>query len=183
MVGQDAIQESKLEHVNPLIILGVDHRVTEKDMVVWPAEIEVKPWRRGLKVCAAQGSMTSGLASKMAGRLNFETQNCFKKFGRAIIRCYLRNSMHLFPGFAAARHCWVQFISGLMFLKMNENNPSVRKKIEDGRNILWWVWGSPSHGGSPARQGQNRILCYEGSDGCHRNLNSETLHRLCVWYW
>ena len=86
MLGYDSIEETKLQHGNPLTLLGVEVQITDKKIEVWPSHEKVVQWQRDLESCLKTGSMTSGFASKMAGRLNFAVQNCFKQFGRAMIR-------------------------------------------------------------------------------------------------
>ena len=85
-LGHDAIEDKKLEHGNPLTILGVDVKVNSDEVIVWPTQAKLDTWKKELEDCKERGVMSPGLASKMAGRLNFAAQNCFKRFGRAMIR-------------------------------------------------------------------------------------------------
>ena len=86
MLGFDSIEEAKLQHGNPLTILGVDVKMDDKRIEIWPSKDKVAQWQRDLKVCLDSRAMTSGFASKMAGRFNFAVQNCFRQFGRAMVR-------------------------------------------------------------------------------------------------
>ena len=86
LLGPDAIEQSKLESGNPLTILGVHVRICDKNITLWPTEAKIAQWTRELKRCLDSGSMSSGAASKLAGKLSWATQNCFKRFGRAMIK-------------------------------------------------------------------------------------------------
>ena len=86
LMGPDTIETKKLEHGNPITILGIDIKIGPDDVTMWPTERKVQQWTAELEQCCSSGKMSSGLASKFAGRLNFATQSCFKKFGRAMVR-------------------------------------------------------------------------------------------------
>ena len=86
LLGQDAIEESKLQCGNPLTILGIDAVVKANEVIMWPTETKLTQWKRELQVCIDTERMSSGAASKLAGKLSFATQSCFKKFGRALIK-------------------------------------------------------------------------------------------------
>ena len=86
MLGESAIEAAKLEHGNPLTILGLDVHIKTKEIVLWPTRSKIAQWSHELVEFEKSGIMHSGQASKMAGKLNFSVQHCFKKFGRAMIR-------------------------------------------------------------------------------------------------
>ena len=85
-LGPDAIEEKKLESGNPLTILGIDVNIRADEIILWPTELKIAQWKPELRLCVESGKMTSGAASKLAGKLSFATQNCFKQFGRALIK-------------------------------------------------------------------------------------------------
>ena len=86
MLGQDAIENKKLQHGNKLTILGIDVLSNSKEIVMWPTQQKVQQWTNELQKHEQSRRMTPGAASKMAGRPNFATQHCFKKMGRAMVR-------------------------------------------------------------------------------------------------
>ena len=86
MLGEGAIAREKLEHGNPLTILGLDIKIGPKHITVWPTPGKVAQWTHELEKAEQSGVLHSGQASKMAGRLNFGAQHCFRKFGRVMIR-------------------------------------------------------------------------------------------------
>ena len=67
-------------------MLGLDVTINAKQVTMWPASDKVVQWTKVLEQVEQTGILSSGLASKMAGRLNFAAQHCFRKFGRAMIR-------------------------------------------------------------------------------------------------
>ena len=113
LLGQDAVENRKLERGNPLTGLGVDIEISANESTVWPTRDLLNKWQEELKSCANKGAMSSGLASKMAGRLNFAAQNCFKRFGRAMIRPFYehqyasRRRNHCSPLLLNAVRWWV----------------------------------------------------------------------------
>ena len=86
MLGFDAIEPKKLEHGRKLTILGIDVQVGHKDITMWPTQQKVEQWTNELVEHDISGVMSPGAASKMAGRLNFATQHCFRRVGRAMVR-------------------------------------------------------------------------------------------------
>ena len=86
MLGEGAIEPQKLQHGKTLTILGIDVRLGKKTVKMWPTKQKVQQWTAELRSHDATGEMTPGAASKMAGRLNFAVQHCFKKVGRAMVR-------------------------------------------------------------------------------------------------
>ena len=66
---KNAIEPKKLEHGNPLTILGVDVTVKSKEILIWPTAEKLSQWKLELAKVEQSGIMHSGQASKMAGRL------------------------------------------------------------------------------------------------------------------
>ena len=86
LLGEQAIEPKKLEHGNPLTILGVDVCIGSKEITVWPTKSKVQLWQQQLLHHQTTCTMSAGAASKMAGRLNVAFQNCFKQFGRTMVK-------------------------------------------------------------------------------------------------
>ena len=75
LFGPDAIEPAKLEHGNPLTVLGLDVTIEAKHITVWPTPSKVAQWTKVLERIQQTGVMSSGMASKMAGRLKWAAQN------------------------------------------------------------------------------------------------------------
>ena len=49
MLGPDAIETAKLEHGNPLTILGTDVKIEADDITLWPTDNKISQWVSQLK--------------------------------------------------------------------------------------------------------------------------------------
>ena len=68
-LGPDAISERKLEHGNPLVVLGVEATIDEGGATFWPAQDKVDKWSASIDAFLARKVMRSGEASKLSWQL------------------------------------------------------------------------------------------------------------------
>ena len=73
-------------HGMPLSILGVTTELSNSGMRMWPDEDKTVSWCAMIREILASKRLTSGEASKLAGRLQWATQFVFKRLGRAMLR-------------------------------------------------------------------------------------------------
>ena len=79
MLGPTAIAEKKLEHGNPLTILGVETAIGGAGVIFQPEGSKKKKWIKQIQEILEKGSITTGEASKMAGRLMWAAQSIFRR--------------------------------------------------------------------------------------------------------
>ena len=68
LLGADSISERKLETGNPLVVLGVQIEAHLGGVVFTPAADKVKKWLLDIQCALKVGRLTSGEASKLAGK-------------------------------------------------------------------------------------------------------------------
>ena len=100
-LGPDAVSERKLEHGNPLVVLGVETAIDEGGATFWPAQDKVDKWSASIDAFLASKVMRSGEASKLSGQLQWASQSAFRRLGRALLRpiidqIYARSSAILY---------------------------------------------------------------------------------------
>ena len=91
-LGDTSISEKKLEHGNPLVILGVLVTFGLKQAHLRPSDDKVEKWVETMKRSLKALNLPPGLASKIAGQLQWTTQAVFKGIGRALIRPIIAQS-------------------------------------------------------------------------------------------
>ena len=79
LLGHDAINEAKVEQGMPLEILGVDVAVSNEGIRLTVGTAKRKRWSDNVDQALQVGKLTHGEASKLAGRLSWASQACFKK--------------------------------------------------------------------------------------------------------
>ena len=114
-MGDSALQAEKLEHGNPLVILGVEVSFTLKEACFWPAPDKVAKWIKLINAALETGNLEMGTASKLAGKLQWSTQSIFRKIGRAMIRPLFdhirEGKTSMSPQLILALSWWVQTLS------------------------------------------------------------------------
>ena len=103
LLGTDAVSDRKLEAGMPLVILGIRVQLSDQGIMMTPDKVKIGKWcqvinealRQGAlsfphpesvsHIRCASGRMCAGEASKMAGRLTWASQACFKRLGRAML--------------------------------------------------------------------------------------------------
>ena len=86
ILGEDAISERKLQVGNPLDVLGLSVEVKDRTVSMHVMAEIPEHWACVLEEALANGRHPAGDAAKMAGRLNFATQQTFRRLGRAMVR-------------------------------------------------------------------------------------------------
>ena len=77
-LGKEAISSKKSECGNPLVILGVQMKLSDRGMHMFPAPEKVQGWIIRLEHALATGLMSSGEASKLAGAPTCFLNICLK---------------------------------------------------------------------------------------------------------
>jgi hypothetical protein len=85
LFGDDVVQEKKLQHGNPLTILGLRVSADDKQAVAWPDEEKTVKWVAQIDRALDANKLHPVEAAKMAGRLNFAVQHAFLRIGKAAI--------------------------------------------------------------------------------------------------
>ena len=67
ILGSDAIADRKLEHGNPLTVLGVSTEVTAAGVTFIPDAAKVAKWTADMEAALAENRLCAGEASKLAG--------------------------------------------------------------------------------------------------------------------
>ena len=91
-LGNGAIAEHKKECGNPLPVLGVDITLTASGASFWPTADKVCKWIVDIERYLAKRGLTEGESSKLAGQLQFGSQNIFRRLGRAMLRPLINNA-------------------------------------------------------------------------------------------
>ena len=85
-LGASAVAASKLDFGRRIVILGVEMLMQKDGVQFWPAPDKVAKWLAIMRRALREGCLRSGEASKLAGMLQWATQQCFRRLGRAMIR-------------------------------------------------------------------------------------------------
>ena len=85
MLGSSAVANRKLETGNPLVILGVRVETNLVGATYVPPPEKIRQWILLIKRYLQLGILGAGEASKLAGRLNWASQEIFDKLGRALL--------------------------------------------------------------------------------------------------
>ena len=86
LLGKGALCDRKLGCGASLEILGVELVLTKKGYTAKPSKRTVNKCLKVLEKAIAEGSLPSGAAQKLAGRLNWAGQHLFHRLGRAMLR-------------------------------------------------------------------------------------------------
>ena len=86
MLGTSALAQEKMDHGSSLVVLGIQIWTSTQGVRLELTEEKRKAWTLKLRQAKDSGAMSAGDASKFAGRLNFATQACFHRIGRAMVR-------------------------------------------------------------------------------------------------
>ena len=111
LLGSTAISERKLEHGNPLTILGVEATLRHEGASFRPNDEKALKWIDKIWDVMCKDCLHSGEASKLAGALQWATQNTFRRLGRAMLR----------P----------------LFKQIRRRNPELSKELRLG--LQWWM--------------------------------------------
>ena len=79
ILGTDAISARKLEHGNPLCILGLSVTLDASGMSCRPHADKTQKWTDAMKEALCTDSLAPGAASKLAGGLSWACQNMFSR--------------------------------------------------------------------------------------------------------
>ena len=85
MLREDAVAKRKLEHGNPVAILGIRVEANLAGVFFTLDEAKVDRWKQDMAEVMRTRRMFPGEASKLAGRLSFAAQFIFKRLGRALL--------------------------------------------------------------------------------------------------
>ena len=85
LLGHGALAERKLEVGMPLVILGIRVVLADGGVSMSPDKAKVRKWCDIIRSFLTSGHVCAGEASKLAGRLNWASQACFKRLGRAML--------------------------------------------------------------------------------------------------
>jgi hypothetical protein len=66
-LGASAIADRKLEHGNPLVILGVETLLREEGLYYWPSPEKVIKWKEAIRLARDTRLLPTGSASKLTG--------------------------------------------------------------------------------------------------------------------
>ena len=86
LLGRTAVQDKKVECGLQLEVLGVWIAPNADGVECWPAQNKVKKWLAVIDSAIANGFLSAGEASKLAGRLSWAGCKLFRKLGRAMLR-------------------------------------------------------------------------------------------------
>ena len=75
----------------PLPVLGVSILLSREGVTFSPEVTKRKKWAARIREALSSGRLTSGEASKLAGGLQWATQESFRRLGRAMIRAIFRS--------------------------------------------------------------------------------------------
>ena len=85
VLGSSAVANRKLETGNPLVILGVLVKTNLVGATYVPPPEKIRQWISLIRHYLESGILGAGEASKLAGRLNWASQEIFDKLGRALL--------------------------------------------------------------------------------------------------
>ena len=84
-LGQEAIQQRKLECGSQLEVLGVDISFCAEGVRMLPSRRKREKWIAKLAAVLEARILHPGEASKLSGALNWACQQAFKRMGRAVL--------------------------------------------------------------------------------------------------
>ena len=85
-MGTSAISEKKLCAGNPLVVLGIEIKLSASGIVFKPAEDKICKWSARIGKALEQEMLSPGEASKLGGALQWAAQSTFRRLGRAMVR-------------------------------------------------------------------------------------------------
>ena len=85
LLGESAIAARKLECGASLTILGITVASSSVGVRFTVCPEKARKWLATIEKAVASGHLCAGEAQKLAGRLNWATQQLFHKLGRAMI--------------------------------------------------------------------------------------------------
>ena len=85
LLGPTAIAAHKLQHANPLPVLGINVKVSSVGAIFWPEPEKIVKWIAQIEAALKAKRLDGGEASRLAGRLSFGSQHIFRKLGRAML--------------------------------------------------------------------------------------------------
>ena len=88
LLGESAISARKLEVAHELLLLGIKVKPEQWGASFTLDRDRAEKWIAIIDLALKCGILTSGEASKMAGRLMWATQSLFHKLGRAMIKAF-----------------------------------------------------------------------------------------------
>ena len=98
LFGEDSIQDRKMEHGNPLTVLGVKVSTSDTAVEVWVADEKVEKWTAQIDNILQRNNLFAAEAAIVAGRLSFAAESCFLRLGRAPIRPIFAQAHSPLPG-------------------------------------------------------------------------------------
>ena len=106
MLGATAIAERKLQHANPLPILGFDVGVGRAGVIFQPEGDKKEQWMLQIRTALVRMRLDGGEASSLAGRLSFGAQHLFRRCACACM-CVRRHVLQscVFAGWAERCSC------------------------------------------------------------------------------
>ena len=129
-LGESSISDRKLEHGNPLTVLGIDMRLDVHGVAFWPSADKVQKWIQLMQLALDRGTLTGGEASKLAGKLQWACSTAFRGIGRAMIRFRIHLANHAFP---PPHHVFVRPIIN----QIKVRSPSIKPRLRAA--LVWWV--------------------------------------------
>eukprot|EP00973_Karenia_brevis_P089916 12400052-Karenia_brevis.AAC.1 len=115
LLGKGAIAPRKVDYGTTLCILGVELRFSDKGFTTKPAPHKVVKWIRDIESALRKRSLSSGQASKLAGRLMWGASHLFRRLGRAMLRAIFdqcsRLDGWLSPELEACLIWWLQILN------------------------------------------------------------------------
>ena len=97
LLGRTAISDKKMDHGNPLVILGVEAKILEEGMRCRPSRDKAEKWSLHLQTAKSAKKLYSGEASKVCGRLQWAASRTFKRIGRAMLRPFFAQIRRRLP--------------------------------------------------------------------------------------
>ena len=91
LLGVSAIADKKLEYGCPLVVLGLNFESNVERVRVWPTQDKLDKWSGRIRDALDTGFLKPGMASKLAGALNWASQHVFHRLGRAMLRPLYRH--------------------------------------------------------------------------------------------
>ena len=79
MLGPTAIAKHKLQHANPLPVLGINVGIGKAGVIFQPEAEKVARWKEQIREASASKKLHSGDASSLAGRLSWGSQHIFRR--------------------------------------------------------------------------------------------------------
>ena len=86
LLGVSAVAERKLDFGCPLVVLGLVVDVKSDRVRLWPTKDKTEKWISRIQGALDTKCLKPGMASKLAGALNWTSQHIFRRLGRAMLR-------------------------------------------------------------------------------------------------